>query len=265
MEHSFSYKQIRKRDAGYMALAPYILAAMRAKFDIRVEGADNIPDEPAMFVANHLRFADSLIGAAVYTQRKHLPLRLGAKSGYFEGTGIDDNGKYGFLMKQFVTRTGQIPVYREDVARGFAVLSNETKKAFDSGESVLLHAEGTRSLDGKLNKFKTGAASLAIKNMVPIVPMSFSYGEPTGNIWKRTPVEVAFGEPLEPLDYGLEIKPVPHVPQHLVETITRTARTVRRSERIHHVTDVLEQRVSELSGQERSGVDGKAAAQAGER
>ena len=35
---------------------------------------------------------------------------------------------------------------------------------------VLIHPEGTRSKDGKLGKFKNGAALLSIETKTPIVP-----------------------------------------------------------------------------------------------
>jgi 1-acyl-sn-glycerol-3-phosphate acyltransferase len=46
------------------------------------------------------------------------------------------------------------------------------------GASVLLYAEGTRTLDGKLQLFKRGAFNLAVKAGVPVVPLivNGSYG-----------------------------------------------------------------------------------------
>ena len=42
------------------------------------------------------------------------------------------------------------------------------------GASVLLFAEGTRTLDGKLKDFKRGAFSLAVKANVPIIPVTIN-------------------------------------------------------------------------------------------
>ena len=41
-----------------------------------------------------------------------------------------------------------------------------------NGASVLLYAEGTRTLDGKLQPFKRGAFNLAVKAGVPVVPLT---------------------------------------------------------------------------------------------
>ena len=40
------------------------------------------------------------------------------------------------------------------------------------GASVLLYAEGTRTLDGKLQPFKRGAFNIAVRAGVPVVPLT---------------------------------------------------------------------------------------------
>jgi 1-acyl-sn-glycerol-3-phosphate acyltransferase len=42
------------------------------------------------------------------------------------------------------------------------------------GVSVLLFAEGTRSLDGRLQPFKRGAFNLAVRSGVPVIPMTIN-------------------------------------------------------------------------------------------
>lgn len=43
-----------------------------------------------------------------------------------------------------------------------------------SGASVLLYAEGTRTLDGRLQPFKRGAFHLAVRSGVPVVPLTIN-------------------------------------------------------------------------------------------
>lgn len=43
-----------------------------------------------------------------------------------------------------------------------------------SGTSVLLFAEGTRTLDGRLQPFKRGAFNLAVRSGVPVVPLTIN-------------------------------------------------------------------------------------------
>lgn len=48
----------------------------------------------------------------------------------------------------------------------------EAVEKIRTGASVLLYAEGTRTLDGKLQTFKRGAFNLAVKAGVPVVPLT---------------------------------------------------------------------------------------------
>lgn len=57
---------------------------------------------------------------------------------------------------------------RADAAKSL----KEAAEKIVSGASVLLFAEGTRTLDGKLQPFKRGAFNLAVKAGVPVVPLT---------------------------------------------------------------------------------------------
>ncbi|MBC7565198.1 1-acyl-sn-glycerol-3-phosphate acyltransferase [Candidatus Saccharibacteria bacterium] len=233
----------------YMNMVPLITAYLKLKYPhIRTIGREHIPDGPAMFVANHLRVDDSLIIAASYAHYMKRPLRLGAKSEYFDGLGINNKGLLGKQMKKFVDTTQQIPVYRSDNVRGAVTLGKELKYRFGIGESVLLHAEGTRSKDGQLNKFQLGAAAFAIKYSVPLIPTSITYPK----FGFLTVPKLEFGEPLTPQDYGMEFPHFQLVPDGIINTIA--PRIMKQSERIAAVSDIAEQRVALMSGQHRSGM-----------
>lgn len=49
---------------------------------------------------------------------------------------------------------------------------NEAISKMRHGASVLLYAEGTRTMDGRLQPFKRGAFNLAIKAGIPVVPLT---------------------------------------------------------------------------------------------
>jgi 1-acyl-sn-glycerol-3-phosphate acyltransferase len=233
----------------YMKTVPFVTAYLKLRYPhIRTLGRENIPDGPAMFVANHLRVDDSLIIAASYAHYMKRPIRLGAKSEYFEGLGVNNKGLLGKSMKKFVDSTQQIPVYRSDNVRGAVTLGKELKYRFGIGESVLLHAEGTRSTDGRLNKFQLGAAAFAIKYSVPLIPTSITYPK----FGLLTVPKLEFGEPLNPQDYGMDFTHYQLLPDGLVDALA--PRMMKQSERIAAVSDIAEQRVATMSGQERSGI-----------
>ncbi|MBC7459176.1 1-acyl-sn-glycerol-3-phosphate acyltransferase [Candidatus Saccharibacteria bacterium] len=251
MERKNSIDQALAEKDRFMDALPIISAYLDMKYkSINVEGIDTIPSGPAMFVANHLRFDDSLIAASVYANYMKRPIRLGAKSEYFEGGGINDKGRLGWPIQKFVELTQQIPVYREDNRKGAISLAKDIKYRFEIGESVLLHAEGTRSPDGRLNSFRKGATAFAIKYGVPIVPVSFSYDD--GRFYQRTTVDLEFGRPLNPQDYGMEFKHHRLIPDGLVDALA--PRVMKQSERVAAITEIIEQRIAVMSGQERSGL-----------
>jgi len=249
MERKVSREDQLARNDRYMQAVPFISAYLKLKYPhIHTTGRENIPEGPAMFVANHLRVDDSLVIAAAYAHYMKSPLRLGAKSEYFEGLGINNKGLFGKSMKRFVESTQQIPVYRSDNMRGAVSLAKDIKYRFGMGESILLHAEGTRSTDGRLNKFQHGAAGFAIKYSVPLVPTSITY--PKKGLFTVPTLE--FGEPLNPQDYGMEFPHFQLLPDSIVGAVA--PRIMKQSERIAAVSDIAEQRVAEMSGQERSGI-----------
>ena len=72
------------------------------------------------------------------------------------------------------------------------------------GASVLLFAEGTRTLDGKLQPFKRGAFNLALRASVPVVPLTING---TYAILRKHSVMIRpgtarliLGDPIEPSD-----------------------------------------------------------------
>ena len=77
------------------------------------------------------------------------------------------------LFGQAMHRVGYIPIDRSHGRQALKSL-DEAAKRIAAGSSVLIFPEGTRSGDGVLHEFKTGAVMLAIKAGVPIVPLGFN-------------------------------------------------------------------------------------------
>jgi 1-acyl-sn-glycerol-3-phosphate acyltransferase len=77
-----------------------------------------------------------------------------------------------------------------------------------AGQSFLIYPEGTRSPDGRLQTFKKGAAVMAIKAKVPIVPVACSGAHRV--MRKRSlriypgEILVEFLEPIDPSKYSFE-------------------------------------------------------------
>jgi 1-acyl-sn-glycerol-3-phosphate acyltransferase len=125
---------------------------------LTVKGAENLPRNPmAVYASNHTSYMDiPVIFSALPMQ-----FRILAKKELWP---IPFIGWY-------LNRSGQIPVDASNAAHsglGAAV------KALRSGMPLVIFPEGSRSLDGKLQPFLSGAAYLAIRTQLPLVPMALS-------------------------------------------------------------------------------------------
>lgn len=221
----------------YRFMYPIAKLALDHKYRRNVITPENILDTPAIYAANHIHAVDSLLLTETYTEATGLPLRFVVKQGYADGTGIDDKGKLGRTAKFVVNHTLQIPVSREgnDMAN-YRQFENNAKRTLERGDSFGIHPESTRSSDGHLYKFKSGAARLAIANKVPIVPVGFVYDTHTNN--NKVDVNISFGQPIYPED-------LEHFPYTIIPGLKNKA---------DHVTQTLENRVAQQTGMSQTGV-----------
>lgn len=180
---------------GRRALAPLARAIYRP----RVEGKSNIPREGrVIFASNHLSFIDSIAIPVAVAPR---PVHFLAKSSYFEGTGFK-----GWLSKTLFTAAGAIPVRR---GAGQAALDalDQQRQILETGAAVALYPEGTRSLDGRLYKGRTGVAFLALQTGAPVVPVGLIGTDKVMPVGAKFPslrerVTIRFGEPLDLSHHG---------------------------------------------------------------
>ncbi|HTY62855.1 MAG TPA: amino acid permease [Acidobacteriota bacterium] len=125
---------------------------------VQIEGLEHIdPNHPQILVANHSGLHDILSLAA------NLPIqfRWVAKKSLFSVP----------FMGWHMRRAGYFAIDYEN-PRGTAKSIGEAARAIQSGMSAIVFPEGSRSVDGVLNKFYSGAFSLALRTGVPLVPVS---------------------------------------------------------------------------------------------
>lgn len=123
-----------------------------------VTGRENIPDGPCLFIANHLSNAD---GFALY--RAFAPKRV------FFLAGVK-------LQATTMTRIGTDAVDTIPIKPNSADVE-ALKRAVETlreGHSVLIFPEGGRSRTGALLRAKKGAALIAKRAGVPVVPVALT-------------------------------------------------------------------------------------------
>ncbi|MEU1282885.1 lysophospholipid acyltransferase family protein [Kitasatospora sp. NPDC005856] len=156
-----------------------------------IEGIENVPRKGGVILAsNHLSFIDSVVIPLTAPRRVHFL----AKAEYFTGTGLK-----GRLSKGFFEAIGAVPVERGTYRSAQASLESALA-ILEDGKAFGIYPEGTRSLDGRLYRGKTGVAWLALTAGVPVVPVALEGPEQILPVGKRIPrlkkVTVRFGEPL---------------------------------------------------------------------
>ncbi|WP_373426969.1 lysophospholipid acyltransferase family protein [Microbacterium sp. SORGH_AS_0888] len=163
-----------------------------------IEGRDNVPRTGAVILAsNHLSFIDSFAIPLAAPRTVHFL----AKSSYFEGTGVK-----GWIAREFFTGLGASPVER---GAGQAALDalEQQRRMLETGKAIALYPEGTRSLDGRLYKGRTGVAFLALQTGAPVVPVGLlgtNDAMPVGAKFPRLRprVTIKFGTPLDLTPHG---------------------------------------------------------------
>jgi len=134
-----------------------LLAVSRVK--VCVEGLDQIaPDGSYILVSNHLSYMDT----PVMLVSIPLQFRFLAKKGLFEIP----------FLGTHLARAGHIPVFRGDPRAAVKTMGLAAQTVRERGISLLVFPEGGRSRNGELGPFKEGAAYIAIKAGVPLVPVA---------------------------------------------------------------------------------------------
>lgn len=159
---------------------------LKLLFRIHVKGLGNIPRTGSFIIAaNHISFLDPVAVGAFIPRSLH----------YMGRDSLFDIFILGWVLRMCQA----FPVRRDNPHPG------TIKKALSilrSGSGLLLFPEGTRSVDGKLQKGGPGLGMLALLARAPIIPtviMGTEKALPVDARWIRLEkVQVDFGKPLAP-------------------------------------------------------------------
>lgn len=173
-------------------------------YKIRIIGRDNIPEKGgALFVCNHLSFADALLLSAA-TDR---PIRFLMFKNIYESRGI----------KPFAKILRAIPISSEQRPRELIHALQTASEAIRNGEVVCIFAEGQITRIGQLLPFQRGFERIMKNVNAPIIPVALDgvIGSPTSfdrghmrRFPKRIPhpVTVSFGAPMAPTATSVEVR-----------------------------------------------------------
>lgn len=174
-------------------LAPFARLLFRPK----IIGRSNVPKTgPVLIASNHLSFADSIVLTLVAPRS----VSFLAKAEYFTGRGFR-----GWLSRSFFSGVGAIAVQRGAGAAAQDAL-NDGLEVLQRGDAFSIYPEGTRSLDGRLYKGRTGVAWLALTSGAPVVPVALTGTQNIQPVGTKRPrlakVTVEFGAALDLSGHG---------------------------------------------------------------
>lgn len=172
--------------AAYRALRDFVRALLAAGWGLRVHGLERLPAPPYVLAPNHGSEIDAVVLAAALPVR---PTVLAAR----------DLDRFPVLFRiirwfdpVFVRRGGlaDIASIRACIAR------------LRAGDALAIFPEGRVVQAGALGPFHPGAAFVASRAGVPLVPVALTGLErmwPLGARWpRRSRIAVCFGDPLPP-------------------------------------------------------------------
>lgn len=126
-----------------------------AKVD--VQGVENIPDEPVLFVSNHRSYFDILV---IFTTS-------GKRPGFVSKKEMDKFPLLNWWMRNICC----LFLDRDDIRSGMQMIKDGAER-IKAGYSMVICPEGTRNHTDTLLPFKEGSLKVAEKAGCPVVPIT---------------------------------------------------------------------------------------------
>ncbi len=158
---------------------------------IKITGKEYLSaDESYIFVSNHTSLYDIPIMITALNYNLRIIYKKELQKVPIFGWGL--------------SKTPYIAIEREDPRKAMESLNNALQ-AIQTGDSVIVYPEGTRSRSGKINAFKRGAFLLAARAGKPIVPITIIGSWeiiPNGKkIIRSKEIQFIIHKPVESQDY----------------------------------------------------------------
>ena len=164
----------------------FLLTLNKGYWRLRITGKENIPSTgPFVLAPVHRSFIDFSLTSSITKRR----MRYMGKDSLWKVS----------LFGKFISALGAYPVRRGGADREAL---KRTIEVLEGGEPVVIFPEGTRQSGPKVNDLFEGAAYVATKVGVPIVPVGIGGSEHALRKGKKLPrpvkVAIVVGDPIPP-------------------------------------------------------------------
>ena len=184
------------RTGKFLARWVFLKPALKTQLKLRVYGRENLTkiDKKRAFIVvlNHTSHLDAV------TIMGELPWRLARRISTASAADFWFKSRIRSLPVRILMNT--FPVERGKTNRYKGLAS----RLLGDNVPLMIMPEGGRSRTGAMREFKPGAAALAVKYDVPLVPVaiigSYEAWPPGAKVWRkgRPTVHISFGQPLSP-------------------------------------------------------------------
>ncbi len=194
-------RPVRRGISGYF-LNSFGMWLTRRLVCLEGRGVENLPvSAPYILAPNHETFVDGMWVASFLPREQFRR--------FCSLAGSDLLTDYG-LFGRIIMRVGRgVPIDRHGSPLGGLQLA---RAQLEAGEILMIHPEGTRSRNGRLGRIQEGAAFIAKRCRVPIIPVFIDGGyeifgrhstwpTPRDENGRKRRLILTFGEALDPADY----------------------------------------------------------------
>jgi 1-acyl-sn-glycerol-3-phosphate acyltransferase len=165
------------------------------------------PKRTCLIVSNHVNLFDPFVLYGVIPQ-------------FFRGLELESHFRipaYGWLMRRF----GNVPVPDQPRPADLKQMWRLTRAALDSGVSLVVFAEGRRTITGRVGPFQDGVFRMALQFGMPIMPVSivgsFEWNRKTSWMLRPSRLVVHLHDMIE--TSGMEKKDLPKLRDQVWETV----------------------------------------------
>ncbi|WP_128008378.1 lysophospholipid acyltransferase family protein [Mycoplasma sp. ATU-Cv-508] len=163
-----------------------------------VKGRENLPRTVALLTPNHSSFLDSSIMLIALAYPGNDKQEANIQSVYIAKKELKKNRFRGYLD---ILHTFYID--REKPREAIKVFGEFIDYAKKHKKLAVIFPEGTRTKDGLISTFRSGAFTLAKKYYLPIVPVTINNSWGIGDLTRKgdLTVEVVFDKPIKPVSF----------------------------------------------------------------